>query len=184
MESINLESERLILRKLKMEDAEKAFQNWTSDPDVSRYVRWSTHKTIDDTIEYLKKVQDNYKNTKNYEWGIVLKDTDELIGAISAFESEDDRYEIGYNISKKYWRNGYTSEALKRVMNYLVDEVGIKKFMCSHAKLNPASGAVMKKVGFKYVRDTIIEKFDKTEQFDSKVYYLDIIKLVKPTKEY
>ena len=38
-------------------------------------------------------------------------------------------------------------------MTFLIDEVGIKKFKCVHAKLNPASGKVMKKVGFKYIKD-------------------------------
>ena len=59
-------------------------------------------------------------------------------------------------------------------MKYLIDDVGIKKFICSHAKLNPASGAVMRKVGFKYVKDASYEKYDKTAKFESKVYYLDI----------
>ena len=50
----------------------------------------------------------------------------------------------------------------------------LRRFRCSHAKLNPASGAVMQKVGFKYVKDEFVEKFDKSEKFDTKVYYLDI----------
>ena len=46
--------------------------------------------------------------------------------------------------------------------------------MAAHAKQNPASGAVMRKVGFQYVKDEYIEKFDKTEGFDTKEYYLDV----------
>lgn len=116
---------------------------------------------------------DKYKNN-GFEWGITLKETGELIGAMVAFVSEDDRYEMGYNIAKKYWRKGYTTEALRTVMNYLINEIGIKRFRCSHAKENPASGAVMQKVGFKYVKDGWVEKFDKSKSFDTKIYYLDI----------
>lgn len=172
--TIRLETERLILRNFTMEDVKEVFNNWGRDDEVSKYVRWSTHKNIDETKEYLESVMDKYNKNIEFEWGITLKDTGELIGAISAFISEDDRYEIGYNIAKKHWRKGYTTEALKEVMKYLINEVGIKKFRCSHAKLNPASGAVMKKVGFQYVKDDFVEKFDKTEIFDTKVYYLDI----------
>lgn len=172
--TVILETERLILRKFKLEDAEEIFKNWGSDDEVTRYVRWSTHKTIEDTKEYLESVMEKYRNNE-FEWALSLKDTGELIGAMGAFISEDDRYEIGYNTARIHWRKGYTTEALRAVMNYLINEVGIKRFRCSHAKLNPASGAVMQKVGFKYVKDEFVEKFDKSENFDTKVYYLDIV---------
>lgn len=172
--TIQIETERLILRKFTMEDAENVYNNWASDDDVSRYVRWSTHKSIEETYEYLRNVLDKYEKNVDFEWGITLKSTGELIGAMAAFASEDGRYEVGYNIAKKHWRNGYTTEALKGVMNYLINDVGIKHFICSHAKLNPASGAVMRKVGFKYAKDTVVEKHDKSAKFDTMLYYLDV----------
>jgi len=49
-----LETERLILRKFEIKDAEEVFENWTSDDDVSKYVRWATHKNVEETKEYLK----------------------------------------------------------------------------------------------------------------------------------
>ena len=126
-----------------MDDAEEVFKNWGCDPEVSKYVRWSTHKSIDDAKVYLEGVMEKYKNN-GLEWGITLKDTGELIGAMGAFiNDEDNIYEIGYNTARKHWRKGYTTEALKAVMNYLINDLGIKKFRCAHAKENPASGAVM-----------------------------------------
>lgn len=185
MQTQKLETERLILRKLKLEDENEVFNNWTSDDEVSKYVRWSTHKSIEDTREYLKNTMETYKKEQNAEWGIVLKETNELIGAMGCFfNDKEKRYEIGYNISRKQWRNGYTTEALKRVMDYLINVEHITSFICSHAKDNPASGAVMKKAGFKYVKDATYEKFDKSQKFDCRVYYFDTIKLVKPTKEH
>ena len=174
--TIILETERLILRKFKMEDVEEVFKNWTSNEDVAKFVRWSTHKSVDDTKEWIEFELNNYKNDNYYTWGIELKETGELIGSISSiFRPEDDeRYEIGYAIGKEYWNKGYTSEALKCVMDFLINDVGIKKFICSHAKLNPVSGMVMQKVGFKHVKDAYFEKFDKTQKFDCKVYYLDL----------
>lgn len=173
--TITLETDRLILRKFKIEDAEQVYNNWTNDDEVSKYMRWNTHKSVEETKEWLKEEENNYRNKDYYTWGIYLKEIGELIGSISAlYRKEDGRYEIGYGIGKKYWRNGYTSEALKRVMDYLIYEEKIKRFKCSHAKLNPVSGAVMQKVGFKYVKDDYFETFDKTKRYDSKVYYLDI----------
>lgn len=172
--TVVLETERLVLKRFTLDDAEEVFNNWTSDDEVSKYVRWSTHKSIEDTNQYLETVMEKYEND-GYEWALSLKDTGELIGAMVAFVNpEDNRYELGYNIARKHWRKGYTTEALKRVMEYLVNDVGIRKFRCAHATLNPASGAVMQKVGFKYVKDDYVEKFDKSEEFETRVYYLDI----------
>lgn len=174
--SINLETQRLILKKLKVEDAEEVFKNWTSDEQVSKFVRWSTHKSVEDTKQWLLEEEKNCVNNNYYTWGIILKETREFIGSISAVfrQDFDGRYEIGYAIGKKYWNNGYTTEALRCVMDYLINEIGIRSFICSHAKQNPASGVVMQKVGFKYVKDACFEKFDKTQKFDCKVYYLDV----------
>ena len=84
-----LETERLVLRQLQLEDAPTVYKKWTSDDDVARYVRWNTHKSVEETIEYINKTIENCKNENNYEWGIVLKEENELIGAIGAFPSED-----------------------------------------------------------------------------------------------
>lgn len=171
-----LTTERLILRELVENDAEEMFKNWASDDEVSKYVRWSTHKNVDETKEYIKFEKEQCKKDDYYNWGIVLKRTGELIGAIGAFPSEDKRIEIGYNISRKHWNNGYTTEAVKEVLRYLVYEKNIYRFRCSHAVLNPASGAVMRKAGFKYSHDAVYEKFDGSQKFECKVYYLDIDK--------
>ena len=168
-----METDRLILRKLKEDDAKEAFKNWTSDDNVSKYVRWNTHKNIEETKEYIKWEINKCEQEDYYVWGIVIKETNELIGVISAFPSDDGRYEFGYNIAKKYWNNGYTTEALKKALKYLTNEVGIHKYICSHAVENPASGEVMKKAGFKYIKNIITEKFDKSVSFETKVYYLD-----------
>ena len=58
---IKLETERLILRKFKIEDSEEVFKNWTSDAEVAKFVRWSTHKSVDDTREWLTQEEKNYE---------------------------------------------------------------------------------------------------------------------------
>lgn len=181
-----LETERLILRELEESDAQDMYTNWASDDEVSKYVRWSTHKNVEETKEYIKCERERCRTEGCYNWGIVIKEKNELIGAIGAFPSENGRYEIGYNLSRKHWRNGYATEALKKVMKYLINNEEIYNFKCAHAILNPASGSVMKKVGFTYSHEDTYEKFDGSELFEAKVYYLDIdkIKLIRPTKQY
>ena len=59
-------------------------------------------------------------------------------------------YWFSYNLGKKYWGNGYTSEAMKKVMDYAIDVLGIKECIAVHAVENPASGRVIEKLGFQY----------------------------------
>lgn len=179
--TINLKTERLILRKLNLSDAEDIFNNWGSDNDVSKYMIWNTHQSIDDTRKWLSEVEKTYRENLGYEWGIVLKETNELIGSIGVYLKEefDNRYEIGYCLTKKYWKNGYATESAKCVMDYLINKEGIKRFIGRHAKLNGASGAVMQKCGFRYIKDGWYKKLDNSNIFETKIYYYDVYKNIK-----
>ena len=79
-----IETERLILRQFKSEDADAMFKNWANDEEVTKYLTWSPHGTVDVTKEILKQWVDSYKDEKYYQWAIVLKEIDEPIGSISA----------------------------------------------------------------------------------------------------
>ena len=78
-----LQTNRLLLRRLSLDDAASMFNNWASDPCVTKHLTWPTHKNIDVTITILKEWVDNYKYNNFYQWGIVLKESNELIGSIS-----------------------------------------------------------------------------------------------------
>ncbi len=173
--TVRIETERLFLRLLTQNDAEKVFENWTSDEEVTKFMRWSRHLNVDDTRSWLKKCEENADTPTFYGWGIFLKNTNEPIGWIDAFENNNEhgRYEMGYELCRKYWGRGYTTEALKHVIGFLSKEVGVKMFAARHAFENPASGAVMRHVGFKYVKDGFYVSFDGMRKFPSKIYYLD-----------
>ena len=121
-----IETNRLILRKITMNDSNDLFINWGSDIKTNEFLTFKCHESEDTTkkmINYwLKKYQNN-----GYEWGIVLKYTNEMIGIISADTSyKYSTIEIGYSISSKYWNNGYTTEAIKEIINYLFKECNYK----------------------------------------------------------
>lgn len=62
-----LETERLILRKLTLGDAENMFKNWASDDEVTKYLVWESHKNLEVTKEYLKNIVKEYENPKNFD---------------------------------------------------------------------------------------------------------------------
>lgn len=173
MQTPTLETERLLLRPLTTNDAESAFLNWTSDPDIAKFMRWELHSNISETFEWLVSEETLIESDSVYNWGFVLKETGELIGSGGlVFIESKNMYELGYNIMKKYWNQGFTTEAAKVIIDFGTNELNQRQFYCCHAKDNPSSGKVMTKVGFRYQNDGVYYSWNQERKFESKEYLL------------
>ena len=124
-----LATERLLLRPLTVDDAESAFANWTSDPDVAKFMRWELHKSISETREWLLSEETLIESDRVYNWGFILKETGELIGSGGlVFVDSKDMYELGYNMMRKYWRKGLTTEAANAIIGFGKNKLMQKQF--------------------------------------------------------
>lgn len=171
-----LETERLIIRPMRLEESDEVYRSWTSDDRVSKYVRWSTHKSADETREWIKFDIESNKSDKTYNWGFELKQTGKLIGCGGIVEKDGAQkiYELGYNIMYDCWNHGYTTEAAKEMLRFGIEELGIREYVACHAVENPASGKVMEKCGFIYEKNEIHTKFDGRTSFEAKCYRLKV----------
>lgn len=70
-----IETERLILRKFAKEDAEAMFKNWASDDEVTKYLTWPAHASVDVSRMVLDDWVNSYSNDNYYQWAIILKKT-------------------------------------------------------------------------------------------------------------
>lgn len=147
-----IETRRLILRQFTLNDAEPMYRNWASDGEVTRYLTWTPHESVEETKSLLKEWIDDYKKPEKYEWCIELKEIGEPIGRIGVvgIREKIGAMEIGYCISEAYWHQGITSEAFEAVIAYLTKEVGARRIESRHDTRNPYSGKVMEKCGLKY----------------------------------
>ena len=148
-----LETPRLLLRKFTPEDAQAMFQNWASDTQVTKFLMWPTHRRVEDSRSILTNWTKNYGEPGCYLWAVVVKENGpEPIGSIGVNACDDKlrSAHIGYCIGRNWWHMGITSEALRRVMDYLFDEVGMNRVESRHDPRNLHSGAVMKKCGMRY----------------------------------
>jgi ribosomal-protein-alanine N-acetyltransferase len=170
-EAIN--TDRLLLRRFELDDEYNMFKNWASDSEVTKFVSWKPHSTVEDTKEILEKWVNEYKSNNIYNWTIELKEIGEVIGSICIVNLDEKNYscEIGYCISRTYWGKGMTSESLKAVIDYLFSEVGFNRIVAKHDTNNVASGKVMLKSGMNYegtLRQVKIR--DNKEFYDLAVY--------------
>lgn len=148
------ETKRLLLRPLKQSDAIDIFENWASDEDFPKYMTWSAHKNIEETKKIVDMWIKEYEDPKAIRFMIVLKSTNEVIGKIDVVKIVDDIPEIGYLIMKKYWNNGYMSEACNCVINYIFT-LGYKNIIIEAMKENIASNKVIMKCGGKFIGSKI-----------------------------
>lgn len=146
-----IETERLILRPFRSEDAPFVFKNWASDREVTRYLTWNVHRSLADSECVVNMWTAQYNDSSSYNWVIVLKELGEPIGGISVVRIYDniDGAEIGYCIGRPWWGNGIMTEAFSAVIPYLF-EVGFNRIDAAHAVKNPASGRVMQKCGLTF----------------------------------
>lgn len=147
-----METPRLLLRRFTMDDAQAMYANWASDEEVTKYLTWPAHSSLEVSKMVLEDWTDSYGKEDFYQWAIVLKELEQPIGSISVV-SQDDRVQkahIGYCIGRCWWHMGIMTEALKAVMDYLFAEVGLRRVESRHDPRNPHSGAVMRKCGMQY----------------------------------
>lgn len=144
-----IETERLILRRFTVEDGEAMFRNWASDPEVTKYLTWPSHDSAEVSRWVLSDWCSHYEEPDFYQWAIVPQALGEPIGSIAVVRYSDEAQwvEIGYCTGKAWWRRGYVSEALKALLAFFFEEVGVGRIQAGHDVNNPNSGAVMAKCG-------------------------------------
>ena len=170
-----LETERIILRKFTINDAENMFKNWANDNDVTKYLVWPSHQDLNVSKNVLEQWIQKYKKIDFYQWAIELKEINEPIGSISVVKQSDDikMVHIGYCIGKKWWNKGIVSEALKELIRFLFENVGVNRIESRFDPNNPNSGKVMAKCGMKY--EGYMKQADKNNQGIVDTIYYGIV---------
>ena len=145
-----IETKRLILRSPKESDAEPMFSNWANDPEVTKYLTWNPHESVDVTKLIVSRWLKEEEDPKTVRFVITIKGNDEPVGSIDVVGYHDGDPEIGYCLSRKLWGQGYMTEACQAVMAYLF-ALGHKRILIDAAEDNIGSNRVIAKCGFRFV---------------------------------
>lgn len=166
-----IETERLILRKITMDDAADIFE-YAHLPEVSEFLIWYPHITIQDSIDFIKFAEEKFASEEWIIFGIEIKEKKKLIGSIDirGWIGVNSCAEIGYVISKDFWNKGIVTEALKSLIKFCFEELHLNRLESHCEEANTGSWHVMEKCGMKY-EGTLREKVFVKERYRSMKMY-------------
>ena len=140
------ESERLILRKPRIEDTSAIFSSYAQDPEVTRYLTWKPHQNIRETEQFLLACGQLWRTGKDFAYTIILKEDDKLIGMFG-LHPMNLKIEVGYALARPYWGKSYMTEALRAVIAWAFVQPDIFRVQAICDVDNIASARVMEKAG-------------------------------------
>lgn len=153
-----LETDRLKLRKLTSEDAEDIFE-YACDSEVAYFLIWEPHKSVNDSLEFIKFTENEFESNSSIIWGIELKGDNKIIGTIDlrGFTNSHRCGDVGYAISQKCWGHGIVSEAFKALIDFGFGKLNLNRIEAHCEHENTGSWKVMEKAGLQY-EGTLREK--------------------------
>lgn len=170
-------TKRLVLRIFQKSDA-VAVTKLCNNYNIYKNTLYLPYPyTIEDALSWIEHHLDNFNANKSYEFAITDKESGKLYGAIALSNNQMfNNGEIAYWIGKKFWGNGYATEAAQAILHFAFEEKQYHKVFARYFNSNPASGRVMQKLGLKK-EGILIDHVRKENRFEDLVYY-GIINLV------
>ena len=145
----NLETERLLLRRVDSNDIKEIFA-LRSNPETMKYIPRPLVKTDEDALEHIAMIDSKIDSNEGINWAITLKDNSKLIGIIGHYRIKPEHYraEIGYMLLPEYQGKGIVSEAVREAVKYGFNSMNLHSLEAIIAPDNHASAKVLEKNGF------------------------------------
>ncbi|MCH4830701.1 GNAT family N-acetyltransferase [Flavobacterium columnare] len=145
----NLESERLILRKMTHNDVDEVFA-LRSNADNMQFIPRPLLKNKIEALELIDTINNKIKENEEINWAITEKPNDKLIGFLGHYRIQRENYrsEIGYMILPEYRGKGIITEATKLILEYGFSQMGLHSIEAVIDPKNQASARVLEKLGF------------------------------------
>lgn len=146
-----LETPRLYLRKMLKRDSTDMYE-YASRRDVTEFLLWEPHHSEAYTHKYLSYLQSRYRAGDFYDWAIVWRDTDKMIGTcgFTRFHMDANAAEIGYVLNPVFWGIGVAPEAVRAVMRFGFRQLNLHRIEARYMIGNNRSRRVMEKVGMTF----------------------------------
>lgn len=151
-----IETNRLLLQRLRYEDAEEIFFAYASKPEATKFLSWPAHVEIENSRAFLRYAIDAWTKGKDYSFSIRLKETGQLIGSVGII-NDDGKVQFGYVITPTKWNQGFATETVMKMMSVLKEQPGIYRISTFVDVENIASQKVLLNSGL--VEEARLEKW-------------------------
>jgi RimJ/RimL family protein N-acetyltransferase len=152
-----IRTDRLLLRVPRLDDAQAIFEEYASDPEVTRYLLWPPYQAVEDLEAFLKSCLDRGPQTKSLPWAITLPPSDRVVGMIAVHPQTTFKVDVGYVLARRLWGQGIMTEALRAVIGVALARPEIYRVAAACDLDNPASARVMEKAGMS--REGILRRY-------------------------
>ena len=169
-----VETLRLQLRRPVTTDAERIFQTYAQDREVTRYVEWVPHTSVETTKKFIGFCQDRWTKSIAFPYVITRKEDGELLGMIEV-RPRGHRANFGYVLARSYWGNGFMPEAIAAIVKITLNLPEIYRMEATCDIENKAPARALEKSGFfreGLLRRYIIHPNISPEPRDSLLYAL------------
>jgi ribosomal-protein-alanine N-acetyltransferase len=162
-----IETKRLILREIIHTDDEALFSIF-SDGEVMRYYNTEPMKKIIESRGLITRFAEGFKKQAVIRWGITTKADGRLIGTCGfhTWDKESFKAEVGYELAQNYWRHGFMSETLRKVIAFGINNLKLNRIEALVQPRNVASKDVLLKLGFAEVGLLTEHRFFKGKYVD------------------
>jgi len=166
-----IETPRLLLRAFQPSDVDDIFE-YASDLEVTKHVRFVTHKSTDDTRAFLKLMEENRRAGSSVVWAVTLRSNGKVIGSVGfvCWTPAHRRAELGYALNRHYWNQGYASEAVAALVAHGFSALDLNRIEAFVSPAHRPSQRVLEKCNFQPEGLLRQHEFIKGRWHDSRVY--------------
>ena len=155
---MQLETDRLILRKLEESDYERLFL-LDSDPEVMKYIGVPVLEDVNQSKDVINTIQKQYEDNGIGRFAVIEKESNLLIGwsglkfLTQEINGYNNVYELGYRFMPEYWGKGYALESAKASLDYGFNDLNIDIIYAMAHSENDASNHILQKLGFERMNE-------------------------------
>lgn len=172
-----ISTERLLLRPATTDDAETIFSLYATDAEVTRYLTWAPHRTVEDTRGFLSICEDAWKYGTSFPYIIERAGDRQLLGMICAEPSHG--FCLGYVLARPFWGHEYIAEAAAAIISHAFALDDVYRIWAVCDVRNTASARVMQKIGMQL--EGTLRKFEKAPNLSPVPRDVLCYSIVKPT---
>lgn len=158
----SIETPRLILREIVLEDAERLFL-LDSNAEVMKFIGVPVANGLSETEENIRKIRKQYEENGIGRWAVIEKDSGLLIGwsglkyLTEEINGHKNIYDLGYRFLPEFWGKGYATESAKAFLDYSFNTLNFPAIYAHAHCRNDDSNKILKKIGFRQTEKFVVD---------------------------